>query len=56
VDLGYRRGQTAWVRAARAAGTYAIDGLPMLVEQGALAFERWFGFAPARDAMWEAVS
>jgi shikimate 5-dehydrogenase len=28
----------------------------MLVEQGALAFERWFGIAPDRDAMWNAVS
>ena len=27
----------------------------MLVEQGALAFERWFGVAPDRAAMWEAI-
>jgi shikimate dehydrogenase len=56
VDLVYRSGGTAWVRAARAAGFNAIDGLPMLVEQGALSFERWFGVAPDRDAMWNAVS
>jgi shikimate dehydrogenase len=56
VDLVYRSGGTAWVRAARAAGFNAIDGLPMLVEQGALAFERWFGVAPDRGAMWNAVS
>jgi shikimate dehydrogenase len=55
VDLVYRRGGTAWVNAARAAGVMAIDGLPMLIEQGALAFTRWFGFTPARDAMWSAV-
>jgi shikimate dehydrogenase len=55
VDLVYRRGGTAWVRAARAAGLRAIDGLPMLIEQGALSFERWFGVAPDRDAMWDAV-
>lgn len=54
-DLVYRRGETAWVRAARARGLRAADGLGMLVEQGALAFERWFGFPPDRDAMWQAV-
>jgi shikimate dehydrogenase len=56
VDLVYRGGGTAWVRAARAAGINAVDGLPMLIEQGALAFERWFGVAPDRSAMWNAVS
>jgi shikimate dehydrogenase len=56
VDLVYRSGGTAWVRAARAAGINAVDGLPMLIEQGALAFERWFGVTPDRDAMWNAVS
>jgi shikimate dehydrogenase len=55
VDLVYRRGVTALVRAARARGLLACDGLPMLVEQGALAFERWFGMAPDREAMWSAV-
>lgn len=51
IDLVYRRGMTAWVHAARTQGFRAIDGLPMLVEQGALAFERWFGIVPDRDAM-----
>ncbi|HKW50068.1 MAG TPA: shikimate dehydrogenase [Gemmatimonadaceae bacterium] len=55
LDLVYRRGETAWVRAARARGLRAGDGLVMLIEQGAAAFERWFGFAPDRDAMWSAV-
>jgi shikimate dehydrogenase len=54
-DLIYRRGETEWVRAARAAGHRATDGLTMLVEQGALAFERWLGIAPDRAAMWEAI-
>jgi shikimate dehydrogenase len=56
LDLVYRPGETAWVRAARARGHRAADGLAMLVEQGALAFERWFGVAPDRAAMWAAVS
>ena len=54
-DLVYRSGETQLVRAARAAGHAAADGLGMLIEQGALAFERWFGFAPDREIMWQAV-
>ena len=56
LDLVYRPGETAWVRAARARGHRAMDGLPMLVEQGALSFERWFERAPDREVMWRAVS
>jgi shikimate dehydrogenase len=54
-DLVYRRGETAWVRAARHSGLAACDGLPMLVEQGALAFEQWFGIAPDRALMHAAL-
>ena len=56
LDLAYRPGETALVRAARARGMRAQDGLPMLLEQGALAFERWFNVAPDREAMWQAIS
>lgn len=55
LDLSYRRGRTPWVKACRSRGLRADDGLPMLVEQGALAFERWFGVAPDRDAMWRSL-
>lgn len=55
LDLVYREGETPWVRAARDAGHPAADGLTMLVAQGALAFERWLGFAPDRSAMWAAL-
>lgn len=54
-DLVYRSGETAWVRACRARSLSAQDGLRMLVEQGAAAFEAWFGVAPSRDAMWSAL-
>jgi shikimate dehydrogenase len=54
-DLVYRTGETAWVRAARNAGHRAADGEGMLVEQGALSFERWFGVEPDRNAMWSAL-
>jgi shikimate dehydrogenase len=54
-DLAYRAGETAWVRAARQAGHSAADGEGMLIEQGALAFERWFGVVPDRALMWAAL-
>ena len=54
-ELVYTRGESAWVRAARAAGYPAADGLGMLIAQGALAFERWFGVIPDREAMWASV-
>jgi shikimate dehydrogenase len=54
-DLVYRPTETAWVRLAREAGHRAADGEGMLLEQGALAFERWFGRRPDRGAMWRAM-
>jgi len=54
-DLVYRTGETAWVRASRAAGHDALDGLPMLLEQGACAFECWFGVSAPRDVMRQAL-
>ena len=54
-DLAYARGETAWVKAARDAGHRACDGEGMLVEQGAIAFERWFGMEPNRNVMWKAM-
>ncbi|NUO64469.1 MAG: shikimate dehydrogenase [Gemmatimonadaceae bacterium] len=56
LDLVYGPDETQWVVAARAAGHPAADGLRMLVEQGALSFERWFGFAPDREAMARAIA
>lgn len=55
LDLVYKRGETAWVRACRANGMRAQDGLCMLVEQGAAAFTCWFGVEAPRDAMWRAL-
>ena len=54
-DLVYRRGGTPWVKAARKRGNRAADGLPMLLEQGALSFQRWFGIEPDREAMRQAL-
>lgn len=56
LDLAYRIGETALVRDARARGHRAMDGMTMLIEQGALAFERWFGRAPDREVMWKSIA
>jgi shikimate dehydrogenase len=55
LDLAYAVGETAFVRTARARGHRALDGMTMLVEQGAAAFERWFGLSADREAMWAAI-
>ena len=54
-DLVYRRGGTPWVKSARQKGCRAADGLPMLLEQGALSFQRWFGIEPDREAMRQSL-
>jgi shikimate dehydrogenase len=55
MDLVYRAGDTAWVRAARAAGHRVLGGREMLLHQGARAFERWFGIAPDLHVMRRAL-
>jgi shikimate dehydrogenase len=57
LDLAYRPGETAWVRACRAAGLRAADGRAVLVAQGAHAFERFFpGSRAPRELMRAAVA
>jgi shikimate dehydrogenase len=55
MDLVYRQGGTAWVKAARERGNPAADGLTMLLEQGAQSFQRWFGIQPDREAMRQSL-
>jgi shikimate dehydrogenase len=55
VELAYGDGETALVRAARAAGCPVIDGREALVLQGAPAFERWTGVPAPVDAMRAAL-
>lgn len=52
-DLAYR--QTALLDAAMARGLATLDGLPMLVEQGALALQFWTGVEAPREIMWAAA-
>ena len=53
VDLPYPR--TATARAAEAAGAAVVDGLDVLVAQGAVAFELWTGVPAPVDVMRAAV-
>ena len=54
-DLIYRPAETPLLRAARRRGCSAVNGLGMLVHQGALAFERWTGKPAPVQAMRDAV-
>jgi shikimate dehydrogenase len=45
-DIIYRPLETEFLRAARARGLVGMDGLGMLIHQGARAFELWFGIKP----------
>jgi len=51
VDLVYGTGPTALTSAARAAGATVVDGLEILVRQGARSFERWTGRAAPLDVL-----
>src|SRR6266540_3149958 len=53
IDLPYPESATA--RAARERGATVIDGLEVLVRQGAASFERWTGVPAPLDVMRNAV-
>ena len=50
-DLVYRPLETKLLRQAQASGASPIDGLGMLIGQGALSFEMWTGQWPPEDVM-----
>lgn len=50
------RRETATLSAARAAGAKTVDGIGMLVHQGAAAFRIWTGLEPDVAAMRKAIS
>ena len=51
VDLVYTSRGTALIRRAKVLGAHTIDGLEILVRQGALSFEHWTGEKAPLDAM-----
>jgi shikimate dehydrogenase len=55
VDMVYRDGGTRLLEAARTRGAGVIDGLEILIAQGAASFERWTGRTAPRQAMRAAV-
>ncbi len=55
VDLVYRPGGTPLIDAAGAAGGVTVDGLEILVQQGALSFTTWTGREAPVAAMRRAV-
>ena len=55
-DLVYVPAETPLLRAARARGLHAANGSEMLIQQAAIAFERWTGVAGMADVMRTAVA
>jgi shikimate dehydrogenase len=56
VDLVYRDRPTALVSTARQRGAQVVDGLEVLVQQGALSFRWWTGREAALDVMRAAAA
>jgi shikimate dehydrogenase len=55
VDFVYRSGSTQLLAAARARGASTLDGLEILLAQGALSFELWTGRTAPLEAMRRAA-
>jgi shikimate dehydrogenase len=55
MDLIYRPQETIFLRQARAAGARTLNGVGMLVHQGAAAFRRWTGIEPPVAVMRDAL-
>jgi len=56
VDMVYRHGGTLLLNTAKANGAEVVDGLEILVAQGAASLERWTGRTAPDKAMREAVA
>ena len=54
-DLVYNPRETKLVRDARSKGLQATTGLGMLIEQAALAFEKWTGHNPPREILYDSM-
>lgn len=55
IDIVYKPEATTFLRAAGEHGLRTLGGLPMLIYQGALAFELWTGVPAPVDVMFEAA-
>jgi shikimate dehydrogenase len=54
-DIVYRPGGTVWLAAAEGGGARVVDGLSMLLHQGADALRQWTGEEPPIEAMAAAL-
>lgn len=54
-DIVYNPLETTLLRYARSVGAKSINGVGMLVNQGAIGFKMWTGYAAPRDVMRKAV-
>jgi shikimate dehydrogenase len=55
IDFVYSSSETELIRAGRRAGKPTVDGLELLVAQGALSFERFTGLVPQVEQMTAAA-
>jgi shikimate dehydrogenase len=55
MDMVYLPRATPFVEAARELGIRATDGMEMLVQQGAVSFERWWGRKPSLEVMRDSL-
>ncbi len=56
VDVIYGSEPTPLIRLARDLGIRAADGSEMLIQQGAVSFEHWWGIKPSLDVMRASLS
>ncbi|WP_367367661.1 shikimate dehydrogenase [Leuconostoc pseudomesenteroides] len=56
VDIIYRNQQTVLLKSASQRGLLTMNGIPMLVNQGALSFEYWFDQSADRLLMAKAIT
>jgi len=54
-DVVFNPAETQFLKSAKARGCKTLDGLGMLVNQGAIAFKLWTGVEPDRSTMRDAV-
>ena len=54
-DIAYSAHESPLIEAARQRGAATLDGLPMLVYQGAASFKLWTGSEPPLDIMFDAA-
>ena len=54
-DVVFNPAETQWMRAARQRGCRTLDGLGMLVNQAAIAFQLWTAVEPDRELMRESL-